>query len=319
MLMYLAIVPVVLATGLIAWVVYLAKQQRIGPDTVRALAILCSAGLLAMLVSDFPTTWASEFWADHGVLSSVMSTVLFVGIGFLVYEDGELRAQARLDSSLTAAGLGGIVDHVVDVEVALSLLSAPTPPDTQGWPDWQEDGQPLRWLREHRDRLHRDQDEPARDPRRRPVELPDEAVGAAWRHELVDQCVRRLLAAIRDWAPVISSSRNGTRVLIALAELRKDLMELSAMLHVDDPAAAPLLASLRQRTRLLAYFLESMSGAHPLRPEVLTTFEPLSRTDAALDWAADPSGKDMFGREWTLALETAQAALRSGEGAGLGQ
>ena len=312
MLTFLSVVPVVLATGLIAWVVYLAKEQQIGPNTVRALAILCSAGLLAMLVSDWPTTWASSFWGDHGVLTSIINTVLFVGIGFLVYEDGELRAQARLDSSLTAAGLGGIVDHVVDVEVALGLLSAPSPPDAQGWPGWQDVGQPLRWLREHREWLHRDQAGATRDPRRRPVELPDEAVGAAWRHELVDQCVRRLLAAIRDWAPVINSSRNGTRVLIALAELRKDLMELSAMLHVDDPAAVALLASLRQRTRLLAYFLESMSGARPLRPEVLTTFEPLSRTDAALDWAADPSGKDMFGREWTRALETAQAALRSG-------
>ena len=128
----------------------------------------------------------------------------------------------------------------------------------------------------------------------------------------MDQCIRRLLVAIRDWAPIITTSRNGTRVLVALAELRKDLVELDATLGRDAAAALPLLVSLRARARLLAYFLELKSGAVPMRPEVLDGFAPLDATPGALEWAADSSGRDLFGAEWTKDLAQATAALTRG-------
>ena len=84
--------------------------------------------------------------------------------------------------------------------------------------------------------------------------------------------------ALRDWTPIIATSRNGTRVLVAIAELRKDLVELEAHLGDDDHVVEPLLVSLRARARLLAYFLELKSGADPLRPEVLDRFDPLPVT-----------------------------------------
>jgi hypothetical protein len=199
---------------------------------------------------------------------------------------------------------------VVDAEVGLSLLSAPGPPDTHGWAAWDDEAPPLRWLREHRAWLNRHSADRSRDPRSRPASLPRKGADAPWRLDLVDQCVRRLLAAIRDWAPVISSSRNGVRVLIALSELRKDLMELSHLMASGKIAAAEaLLTSLRQRVRLLAYWLEEMSGADPLRPEVLTSFDPLPTSPITLEWASDPSGRDMFGLEWTRALARAQQDL----------
>ncbi len=61
--------------------------------------------------------------------------------------------------------------------------------------------------------------------------------------------------ALRDWTPLIASSRNGTRVLVALAELRKDLVELQARLGEEREVVEGLLLSLRARARLLAYFL----------------------------------------------------------------
>jgi hypothetical protein len=98
-------------------------------------------------------------------------------------------------------------------------------------------------------------------------------------------------------------------VLVAIAELRKDLVELQAHLHGDRAVAEKMLLSLRARARLLAYFLELKSGADPLRPEVLERFDPLDATPEALEWAADPSGRDLFGAEWTRDLETATQAL----------
>jgi hypothetical protein len=133
-----------------------------------------------------------------------------------------------------------------------------------------------------------------------------------WRRELVDQCIRRLLVALRNWTPLIATSRNGTRVLVAIAELRKDLVELEARLREDGRSIEPLLLSLRARARLLAYFLELKSGADPLRAEVLDTFEPLPVTPASLEWAADPSGRDLFGAEWTKDLQAATEALTRG-------
>ena len=76
-------------------------------------------------LTDWPTPEINAFWDEHGVLSGTVQSVLLFGVGLLSYEAGQLRAQERLDESVTAAGLGGIVDHVVDVEVGLAFLSSP--------------------------------------------------------------------------------------------------------------------------------------------------------------------------------------------------
>lgn len=288
------------------------RNQRLTAGAATVLATGCAVLLMVQVATDWPLTeWPTpsinRFWDTHGVVSSTLTTVLLLGVGLLSYEAGQLRAQERLDESVTAAGLGGIVDHLVDVEVGLALLSSPTPPDTHGWPRWRT-GRPLHWLRDHRDRLRRDR--PADDPRSAaPTISETDGADDGWRAAVIDQCIRRLLVAIRDWSPVITTSRNGTRVLVALAELRKDLVELEARLADDPRTAEALLLSLRARARLLAYFLELKSGADPMRPEVLDRFAPLDVTAESLEWAADPSGRDLFGAEWTRDLAAATEAL----------
>jgi hypothetical protein len=262
-------------------------------------------------LTDWPTPAINRFWDEHGVVSGTLHSVLLLGVGLLTYEAGQLRAQERLDESVTAVGLGGIVDHLVDTEVGLSLLSSPEPPDAHGWSETWATGRPLEWLRRGRERLSRNGADRARDPRTWPATLPATA-DLRWRHDLIDQCIRRLLVVVRDWTPVISTSRNGTRVLVAIAELRKDLVELEAHLADDPLQSEPLLVSLRGRARLLAYFLELKSGADPLRPEVLDNFAPLSLPPGSLEWAADPSGRDLFGAEWTRDLAVATSALSRG-------
>jgi hypothetical protein len=287
-----------------------ARRQQLTARAASLLAGLCAVLLLFLIATDWPLTdWAptiNRFWDDHGIVGGIIQSVLLLGVGLLSYEAGQLRAQERLDESVTAAGLGGIVDHVVDTEVGLAFLSSPDPPDAHGW-EWAP-GRPLQWLRNGRTRLNRTAPDRTGDPRTWPAALPPTA-DPEWRTELIDQCIRRLLVALRDWTPLIASSRNGTRVLVAMAELRKDLVELQARLGDDREAVEGLLLSLRGRARLLAYFLELKSGADPMRAEVLETFDPLPVTPESLEWAADPSGRDLFGAEWTRDLHDATGAL----------
>ena len=309
-----AILFVLVEIGLAVLVWRLGDRARKQQLTARAAAVfagICAVLLMLLIVTDWPLTdWPTpainEFWDEHGLLTGTVQSVLLFGVGLLSYEAGQLRAQERLDESVTAAGLGGIVDHLVDAEVGLAFLSSPEPPDAHGW-TWAP-GKPLEWLRQGRERLHRNGVDRTGDPRTWPATLP-ETTDPEWRKEIVDQCIRRLLVALRNWTPLIATSRNGTRVLVAIGELRKDLVELDAHLRDDPHVVEPLLVSLRGRARLLAYFLELKSGADPLRPEVLDTFAPLPTTPGSLEWAADPSGRDLFGAEWTRDLQTATDTL----------
>ncbi|MFC6287582.1 hypothetical protein ACFP3Q_14440 [Nocardioides sp. GCM10027113] len=309
----------ILAVGLVvlacvmAWVVHLAREARISRTTVQVLALSCALGLLAMLLSDWPSEVLSTFWADHSILAGILSTVLLVGLVFLVYEEREQRHQDALDEGLTGAGLGGIVDHLVDVEVALALVAAPGPPSTPEWKRWEEAGRPLRWLREGREQLHRtDSGLGAADPRAGGCKLTDCDEHARWRKQLVDQCVRRLLAGMRDWSPLIGASRNGVTTLLAVSEIRKDLMKLGPRLGVENRETDALLLSLRQRLRLLARFCEEKSGAKPHRLEVLQTFEPLEPPRVPLRWVSAGRGTHVFGKKWNDQLGDAHGALIGG-------
>ena len=288
-----------------------ARKQQLTARSAALLAGSCALVLMLLIVTDWPLTdWPSpelnEFWDEHGTVTGILQSILLLGVGLLSYEAGQLREQERLDESVTAAGLGGIVDHLVDAEVGLAFLSSPEPPDAHGWA-WGP-GKPLQWLRQGRERLSRNSSDRTGDPRTWVVGLP-ETDDPEWRKELVDQCIRRLLVALRDWTPIIATSRNGTRVLVAIAELRKDLVELEAHLGDEPAVVEPLLVSLRARARLLAYFLELKSGADPMRPEVLDRFDPLPVAPDSVEWAADPAGRDLFGAEWTKDLHAASRAL----------
>ena len=290
-----AVLFVLLEIGIAVGVWRLADRARKQQLTARSAALFaggCAVLLLMLIATDWPLTdWPTPeinaFWDEHGVLSGTVQSVLLFGVGLLSYEAGQLRAQERLDESVTAAGLGGIVDHVVDAEVGLAFLSSPQPPDAHGWV-WSP-GKPLQWLRQGRDRLSRSAPDRTGDPRTWPATLP-ETDEPGWRKELVDQCIRRLLVVIRDWTPVIATSRNGTRVLVAVAELRKDLVELEAHLDGDRQVVEPMLVSLRSRARLLAYFLELKSGADPLRPEVLDQLRPAAGDARVLGVGGRPVG-----------------------------
>jgi len=299
-------VGVVLVALLLGGIVWLLREGHVPPRWVTVLSALCGVGLLLMLITDWPTNSLNLFWADHSVLAGIGSTLLLVGIPYLLWESSEAKQQERLAAGLSGAGLGGIVDHVVDTEVALALLSRSAPPEDVGWdaPD-----KPLKWLRGMRAKLRRQSSgRPGEsDPRALPVYLPNAENG--WRIELTDQALRRLLAAMRDWSPLIGRSNDGTTALIVLSEIRKDLMELSHDLEEQRTTnAETLIRILRQRLRILAYFFEDLSrnstGADsedadtPFRPEVLLGMWPLPPVGDDFTWAADQEAIPDFRRIW---------------------
>jgi hypothetical protein len=90
-----------------------------------------------------------------------------------------------------------------------------------------------------------------------------------WRRDLVDQCVRRLMTSIREWAVVLTRSRQGQLDLVKLGEIRLLLIAIDDFFEASDPAAA--LAALREcrdNCRLTAFEFEMASTGHSPRPEL---------------------------------------------------
>jgi len=165
---------------------------------------------------------------------------------------------------VTSAGLGGLVNHVVDVEVVLALIGSPDPPTDARWPDWRDPDRPLQWLRADREHLGRltDGSPSRRDPRSALPQLIPEDAAAEWRLVLVDQAVRRVIGGIRDWSAVVSRSRSGLRVLVSLGALRNDLLAIERSLISGDDRSSATFCAYGSRRGCLP--LRSRFAAEPL-------------------------------------------------------
>lgn len=109
---------VVAAVG-IGFVTHKVRTSDLSGRAAFATAVLCFVGLLAMILTDWPSEVLNKFWADHSVLAGMLSSLLLVGLVFLAYERSAQRRQLELADGLSGAGLGGIVDHVIDMRLPL--------------------------------------------------------------------------------------------------------------------------------------------------------------------------------------------------------
>ena len=276
------------AAAILGLTAALETGRRMSRGLLWSIAAACGLALLAMVVTDWPLEVLSAFWAGHSVVSAVVSTLLLAGTAFLAFQAHDKQVQSKLDSSVTAAGMGGIVDHVVDIEVALALAMAEHQPDEQTWGQWSRPGRTMAWLRESREHLFREAGRPKpSDPRVQPLwQCPSDLRGRLsgtishssddvdWRLELLDQCVRRVMNGFRNWATVLGRSRNGQEVLVDLGDLRIGILEAAEFLRNDAPAAFEQITRLRRECRVLALALENGSRSKPERAEVLKTLDP---------------------------------------------
>ena len=220
-----------------------------GPRPV-PLSVVYSAGVISFLlfillnISDWPGEFLAPFWRDHPIIGASLGTLLLIAVGYFAFDYHDRQTQRDLDEEVAAAGRSGVVDHLVDVDVALSLVAADESVLLSGWPGWNQQGRPLRWLRQDREELlSTDKHRPAAaDPRSR--DMPPTINGTTPRIKLVDQAVRRVSSGIRDWGPVMSGSRSGKRDLVDLGRIRTELLQIQELL--SQPGSSVSTSALRE-------------------------------------------------------------------------
>lgn len=227
--------------------------------TLATLTFVVGLTLAGMVISDWPTDTLNSFWADHSVLAAVISTVLLAAFAFLAFEVREETVQAELSQNVSVAGVSGIIDHLADVDLALEMVQQNAVPDL-----YTSEGRPLRWLRPLRNDLQQ-QAQQSGTIARPDLDLADGQ--PANPDDLLDQCVRRIVAGMRDWASLLTVSADGRQVLVRLGTIRTLLMRLMA----SEIHRAESLADLRQYVQTLAYGLEAASSVYVRRRGLVTS------------------------------------------------
>ena len=105
----------------VAGLVQLVRKDRLPHGAVLAMTIVCGVGLLAMILTDWPLEDLANFWADHSVLAGVISSLLLVGLVFLVYERGEQSRQGELARGLSLAAIAEGVETQAQRQCLVSL------------------------------------------------------------------------------------------------------------------------------------------------------------------------------------------------------
>jgi hypothetical protein len=173
-------------------------------------------------------------------------------VGYLAFEAGESAEQAKLNRSVTSAGLSGMVDHLIDVDIAQSMITCRHVPN-----EFEAEGKPLRWIRPIREELQRGSYQAADDEQ---SPSSEQIEPAAWRHDIVDQSVRRIIAGMRDWAALVAVSGDGRLVLKRFGEVRLALLQLQSELGSRNGGWQDTLHRLRAHLQLFAVGLERVSS-----------------------------------------------------------
>lgn len=245
-------------------------RPPIAPAALYAAGLVSAGLFIGLNVSDWPGGFLGDFWRDHPIIGSSAGGLLLLATGFFFFDYRDRSTQATLDEKVAAAGRSGVVDHLVEVDVVLSLVCSPWNILDESWGKWAQPDRPLRWLRQHGEaRLQTNKHQPSEgDPRS--LVTPESVPPEAWRTSLVDQAVRRVSAGIRSWGPVMSRSRAGQQDLIALGEVRIVLLEVQDELSRSGPAVSTAtVQQLQARCRVLAWDFERRAGVPNQRSELV--------------------------------------------------
>lgn len=261
----LLVLGAAVAVGLLARA--LARRQL--PSWARTGLVLASViALMAMLATDWPAEALSGFWAEHSVLTSVLVTLLLAGAAFLVYDYESDRRQARLAESVASAGAGGLVGTLLSVAFVLDVIQRQI-----AIPERTRSDRPLHWTRSLLD-MAADRGAPFAVGTASDTESPPRTVD-----DLLAECLRALMAALRNWSPLLLSTRDGTSALVQLGDLRLSLMRLVGP-GLEQPSQ-PEVAAVYQRALSLAMLCEVASGVETPR----RSFRAFGLDSLGSDWA----------------------------------
>lgn len=273
---FLGVLGVVLSAMALVVASRLARRRR---WTSRGLSVATGfavAILAAVVISDWPTDWLNEFWASHSVLAAVGTTALLAAVAFLAFEARETAKQEELSRKVSVAGLSGLVDRLIDVDLALFMIQ-----QGNAVAGYTRDGRPLQWLSTTREEL---QAAAAQWNGRRDDPELTHALSDEDRAELLGQCVRRTVGGMRDWASLVGTSADGREALVSLGEVRIALLEVSGTLRREEHEELEhQLNALRRRVQLLAFIFEKVSSGPLQRPGVLVRKSKTEQPDAAVD------------------------------------
>lgn len=271
-----AVVAVLFAAASYA-LVRVRRSSSLSRAQLAVGAVVCLVLFIAVNLSDWPGTVLATFWAQHPIFAATASTLPLLGVGFFAFEAHEARVrkeraddQEELDRKVASTGRSGLVDHLVDVDVALALLAWDQADVRSRWPGYDGSGRPLRWLREGRHRLGRGPDGLALPTDPRSSGTPYEIAPDSWREALVDQAVRRIMAGIKEWGPLLTPSEDGTKDLIDVGSVRIELIAVAGDLTDNRSRGLPAqIAAVQAHCRRLAWDFEAKSGVFASRQEVL--------------------------------------------------
>lgn len=197
-------------------------------------------------------------------------------VAFLAFEAREAANQEELSRKVSAAGLSGLVDRLIDVDLALFMVQ-------QGntVAGYTRDGRPLQWLSTTREEL---QAAAAQRNGRRDDPKLTHALSDEGRADLLGQCVRRTVGGMRDWASLVGTSADGREALVSLGEVRIALLEVSGTLRCEEREGLEhQLNALRRRVQLLAFIFEKVSSGPLQRPGMLVGKSKSGQPDVVVD------------------------------------
>jgi hypothetical protein len=254
-----AILGALLGLALAAVVLVVVKttgQNHLARHLATVGGAVCLVLFVMINVSDWPAGFLNQFWLDHAIVGATAGSLLLAATVFLIYRYRDQQQQDLVDESIVDAGRTELVDRLVEVDVALSLLCAPVQPELCQTSDWQKTTHGLEWLREHLDQagVAVDGSWAELDPR---FQGHGQHVHAEeWRLPLLDQMIRRVAGGVRDWGPILMRSRAGQRDLVAFANVRLVLLHLDRLLRQDVPMDTSVARDLQRVVRRFAHLLE---------------------------------------------------------------
>ena len=241
-----------------------ARKQDVLKILAVVLAILALFLIFLLGLSLFPST--QSLLNDNAHPVSIVITLAFIGGGLVALFSNEARRQRQRAADISSVGMAALVDPLLEIGLNFYELRRDPQKVIRAWDTVMKEPDPptrLKWAY-------------GRDLRKRqilgdwdrdwvPLNHDEDARRVA--SQMSDQAVRRLMGSLRSWADLLAVTSLGETAMVAIADLRLRLFELSERCaggvgQEEEQATIPeLISECALRSLLLAMIFEACGGA----------------------------------------------------------